>query len=186
MTDTPLIDSEKVLEFWFAETTQPFWFQATPAFDQALRDRFLSTYQAAANGALTDWQQTPRGALALVIMLDQFPLNMFRGQVESFATESAAREVADLALARGFDRNMTSQEKMFMYLPFMHSETLIDQDWSVRLFEELGLEKSTNFALHHRALIARFGRFPHRNSILGRPSTSEEIAYLASTEAFHG
>ena len=179
-------DPTEVLAFWFAETVRPLWFAATPAFDEALRTRFLATYRAAAASQLADWEATPEGALALVIALDQFPLNLFRGQAESFATEAAARAVADRAIARSFDQAMPPIQRQFLYLPFMHSETLDDQERSVRLYQQPGLEDSLRFARHHRDLIARFGRFPHRNAILGRISTADEIAYLASPEAFHG
>ena len=178
--------SNDVLAFWFAESSKPLWFDSTPDFDRTLDERFLATYRAAAAGELADWEDTPSGALALAIALDQFPLNMFRGQPESFATEAAARAVADRAIARGFDRELNPTQKMFLYLPFMHGETLADQDRSVQLFEQAGLEDSLRFARHHRDLIRRFGRFPHRNAILGRDSTPAEIAYLASPEAFHG
>lgn len=183
---TSLASPEAILAFWFAEPAPTLWFNSTPEFDQMLRDRFLATYQAAADGRLADWERTPSGALALTIVLDQFPLNMFRGQPESFATEAAACAVADRAIARGFDHRMQPVERLFLYLPFMHCETLADQDRSVALFEPLGLEDSLYFARHHRDLIRRFGRFPHRNAILGRESTSEEVAYLNSPEAFHG
>ncbi len=182
VTTTPL----EVLTFWFTEPTPLLWFNSNPKFDQTLRERFFSTYEAAAANQLADWEQTPSGAVALVIVLDQFPLNMFRGQAQSFATEAAARAVADRAIARGFDSELKPQERLFLYLPFMHSESLTDQNRSVRLFEELVLEDSIRFAHHHHDLIKRFGRFPHRNAILGRNSTSEELAYLASPEAFHG
>jgi uncharacterized protein (DUF924 family) len=124
--------------------------------------------------------------LALVIVLDQFPLNMFRGQRESFATEAAAREAAVQAIAWGFDQSLTDEQKAFLYLPFMHSEDLADQDRAVALYEGAGLENSLKWARHHRELIRRFGRFPHRNAILGRPSTPEELAYLGSAGAFKG
>jgi uncharacterized protein (DUF924 family) len=176
----------EVLALWFAEATQPLWFASTPAFDEALRARFLATYRAAAAGQLTAWEATAEGALALVIVLDQFPLNLFRGRAESFATEAAARAVADRAIARGFDQAVPPIQRQFLYLPFMHSETLADQERSVRLYQQPGLEDSLRFARHHRDLIARFGRFPHRNAPLGRASTAEEIAYLASPKAFHG
>lgn len=176
----------EVLDFWFAPSVQPLWFAATPEFDTALRARFLATHQAAAAGELSDWETTAAGALALVIVLDQFPLNMFRGQPESFATEAAAREVADRAIARGFDRGLSPEQRQFLYLPFMHGEALADQARSVELYQEPGLEEGLRFARHHRDLIQRFGRFPHRNAILGRSSTPEELAYLASPEAFHG
>ena len=176
----------EVLTFWFAPDVQPLWFASTPDFDEQLRARFLATYRAAAAGQLTDWDATAEGALALVIVLDQFPPNLFRGQPESFATEVAARAVADRAIARGFDQALPPKQRQFLYLPFMHSEVLADQERSVRLYQQPGLEDSLRFARHHRDLIARFGRFPHRNAILGRPSTAEERAYLASPEAFHG
>lgn len=180
--DTPL----GVLEFWFSDRVRPLWFNATPAFDRELVERFLPTYQAAAAGALGEWENTPDGALALVIALDQYPLNMFRGQPQSFATEAAARGVARRALVKGFDRVLADERKAFVYLPFMHSEDLRDQDLSVDLYEKAGLADSLKWAKHHRELIRRFGRFPHRNAILGRTSTPEEIAYLESEEAFHG
>lgn len=175
-----------VVAFWFAPDVRPLWFAATPAFDDALRARFLTTYRAAAAGQLADWETTVKGALALVIVLDQFPLNLFRGQPESFATEAAARDVADRAIARGFDRAVPPIQRQFLYLPFMHSEALADQDRAVRLYQQPGLEEGLRFACHHRDLIVRFGRFPHRNAILGRTSTPEERAYLASPGAFHG
>ena len=175
-----------VAAFWFAPDVRPLWFAATPAFDAALRARFPSTYQAAAADRLTDWETTAEGALALVIVLDQFPLNRFRGQPESFATEAAARAVADRAIARSFDQALPPEQRQFLYLPFMHGEALADQERSVRLYQQPGLEEALRFARHHRDLMVRFSRFPHRNAILGRLSTPEERAYLASPEAFHG
>ena len=176
----------EVLELWFAEEVKPLWFASTPEFDEALRTRFLATYRAAMDGQLEAWEETPQGALALTIVLDQFPLNLFRAKPESFATEAAARAVADRAIARGFDREMSPEQRAFLYLPFMHSETLADQERSVQLFQQAGRKESLHFAHHHHDLIRRFGRFPHRNAILGRESTPEEIAYLASPEAFLG
>lgn len=187
MTDSKSISSsEDIIAFWFAEPNQSLWFNSTPEFDQHLRERFLTTYRAAADGQLLAWEQSSVGALALTIVLDQFPLNMFRGQPESFATEAAARTVADRAMVRGFDQELAPTQRLFLYLPFMHSEKLADQTRSVQLFESLGLEDSARFARHHHNLIVQFGRFPHRNAILGRESTPEELAYLASSEAFHG
>jgi uncharacterized protein (DUF924 family) len=187
MTSTPTVAlPSEVVKFWFSDTVRPLWFAATAEFDQALRQHFLATYQAAAVGERTDWEITPEGALALVIVLDQFPLNMFRGRPEAFATEMAAREVADRAIARGLDQALPPEQQTFLFMPFMHSETLADQERSVRLFQQPGLEQALGFARHHHGLIRRFGRFPHRNVILGRTHTAEEVAYLASPEAFHG
>lgn len=183
----PVAVVAEVLEFWFAEAVKLLWFAATPEFDEALRQRFLATCRAATTGQLEDWERMPLGALALVIVLDQFPLNLFRGQPESFVTEAAARAVANRAIACGFDREMSPEQRLFLYLPFMHGEALADQERSVRLFQQAtGLEESLDFARHHRDLIRRFGRFPHRNAILGRESSPGEIAYLASPEAFLG
>jgi len=182
---TPAHPTE-VVTFWFAKTVQPLWFASTPDFDEILRTRFLETYRAAAAGQLPDWEATAEGALALVIVLDQFPLNLFRSLPESFATEAIAREVADRAIGRGFDQALSPIQRQFLYLPFMHSEALADQERSVRLYQPPGMEENLRFARHHHNLIQRFGRFPHRNAILGRASTADELAYLASPEAFHG
>lgn len=181
-----IIHPAEVLTFWFAPGVQPLWFAATLDFDEQLRARLLETYRAAAAGQLTDWEATPEGALALVIVLDQFPLNLFRGQPESFATEAAARAVADRAIGQGFDQALPPIQRQFLYLPFMHSEALADQECSVWLYQQPGLEENLRFARHHHDLIQRFGRFPHRNAILGRASTADKLAYLTSPEAFHG
>lgn len=177
---------EDVLEFWFSDEVKPLWFRSTPAFDDALRERFLATWQAAAAGELDHWADSPEGALALVVVLDQFPLNMFRGKPEGFSTEALSREVAKAAIDKGWDQQLEGALLAFLYMPLMHSEDLADQDRSVALFEAAGLADNLRFAKHHRELIRRFGRFPHRNAILGRPSSEEELAYLASKDAFHG
>lgn len=175
-----------VLEFWFSATTRPRWFNSTKAFDEEMTTRFLATWTAAKAGELGDWCDTPEGALAMVIVLDQFPLNMFRDQPESFSTEAASRDVAAAAIDRGLDAGMTDEQKAFLYMPFMHSESLADQDRSVELFEAAGLSDSLKWARHHREIVRRFGRFPHRNAVLGRESTPDELAYLNSDEAFLG
>ena len=175
-----------VLDLWFSERVRPLWFNATPAFDQELRERFEPTWQQARDGELIHWSYAPSGALALTIVLDQLPLNMFRGQPVCFSTEAQAREVARQAIALGWDQGLSDEQKAFLYLPFMHSEALADQERSVALFEAAGLEHNLRWARHHRDLIRRFGRFPHRNAILGRASSAEETVYLQSDEAFHG
>jgi uncharacterized protein (DUF924 family) len=176
----------EVLEFWFAEDVRPLWFRSTPAFDARLRERFLPVWEAAAAGRLRDWSETPAGALALVIVLDQFPLNMFRGTARAFATEAMSREVADHAILQAWDRGMDDTRRGFLYLPFMHSESLADQDRSVELYRDAALADSLRWAEHHREIIRRFGRFPHRNGPLGRVSTPAETAWLQSEEAFRG
>ena len=178
--------AEEIVRFWFSEKVKPLWFNSTVEFDNELRIRFLDVVNAALNDELVDWLQSPSGCLALVIVLDQFPLNIFRGKTESFCGESKSRQVAHHAIEQGFDHNLSNEQKAFLYMPFMHSENLDDQDLSVKLFEKAGLKENLRFAIHHRDIVRRFGRFPHRNKILDRVSSEEELAYLASDEAFHG
>lgn len=177
---------QTILEFWFSDAVRKRWFDSSPEFDGQLKQRFLAVWEAAARGDLSDWEATAEGALALVIVLDQFPLNMFRGRPESFATEAASRAVAERAIARGLDRQLDKSAQGFLYIPFMHSESLSDQDRSVALYEAAGLDDNLKWARHHREIVRRFGRFPHRNAVLGRASTPQEQAYLDAPEAFHG
>jgi uncharacterized protein (DUF924 family) len=186
MYESNLPSPDDVLEFWFSETVKPKWFQSTPEFDHQLTERFAPLWKAARSGELKAWSESPLPALALVIVLDQFPLNMFRGKPESFSTEADSREVARQAIANGFHHRLSKEQKAFLYLPFMHSEALADQDYSVQLFEDAGLDDSAKWARHHRDIVRKFGRFPHRNAILGRSSSPEEREYLDSDEAFHG
>jgi uncharacterized protein (DUF924 family) len=175
-----------IVSFWFSEPVKKLWFNATPEFDAELEQKYLSLVECAERGELNDWAEDAYGALALVIILDQLPLNIFRGQARSFATEAKAREFAQRAIDNGLDQTLSGEQKAFLYLPFMHSENLADQDKSVELFEQAGLTENVRYAKHHRDLIRRFGRFPHRNRVLGRESTAEEIDYLNSKEAFLG
>jgi len=175
-----------ILTLWFSERVKPLWYNSTPEFDQELRENYMDAYQAALNGGLSAWEETPQGALALVICLDQFPLNMFRNQAESFAGEAPSREVAARAIEKGFDQSLEGAQRAFLYLPYMHSENMTDQDRVMELFSKAGLKDNLKWASHHRNIVQRFGRFPHRNVILGRQSTPEEIAYLQSDEAFTG
>ncbi len=179
-------DINSLLDFWFSARISKHWFASTPALDDEIRTRYATLWRHAAADELADWAETPDGVLALVIVLDQLPLNMFRGKPESFATEQQAVAVARQAIARGDDQHVPRERVMFMYLPFMHSENPADQDLSVSLFQRAGLITNLRFAEHHRGIVRRFGRFPHRNAILGRASTPEELAYLASSEAFRG
>ncbi|MCU7931699.1 MAG: DUF924 domain-containing protein [Candidatus Thiodiazotropha sp. (ex Codakia rugifera)] len=176
----------QIIEFWFSKRVAPLRFNSTPAFDQEVSDNYLPLWQNAENGQLDHWLETKEGCLALVIVLDQFPLHMFRNQAESFSTEQQSRDVAEHAIACGFDAQLPLDQKAFLYLPFMHSESLSDQERSVSLFESAGLNDNLKWAKHHRDLIQRFGRFPHRNTLLGRESSTEELTYLSSKEAFIG
>ncbi len=182
----PAITPGDILAFWYSEPMASRWFSATPELDAEIRAKYERVWLAAQEGRLDEWKNSPQGCLALVIVLDQLPLNMFRGDARSFSTEQQAVEVCKLAIARGYDREIAPERLGFLYMPLMHSESLLDQDLSVRLFEQAGLEGNLRFARHHRELIRRFGRFPHRNVILGRDSSREELDYLGSKEAFLG
>jgi len=165
---------------------QKRWFSSTPELDAEIRNRYEPLWASAANGELDEWRNSPEGCLALIIVLDQFPLNMFRGEARSFKTEHKAIEAAKYALAKGYHKAIPAEKLAFLYMPLMHSENLEDQALSVKLFEEARLENNLRFAEHHREIIRKFGRFPHRNAILGRKSMAEEIEYLNSKEAFLG
>ena len=167
----------EIVSFW-REAGHDKWFTQDDDFDQAIQSRFLPTHEAAANGALAGWQDSAEGALALVLLFDQFPRNMFRGTGRAFATDALARAVADRALARGFDQATDPALRQFFYLPFMHSEALVDNDRSMRLYEALGNAEQLRYATEHRDVIQKFGRFPHRNRALGRETTAAEQAFL--------
>jgi uncharacterized protein (DUF924 family) len=167
----------EVLAFWRAAGSAK-WFTKDAAFDAEIAARFLGTYEAAAAGLLTAWEATPDDALALVIVLDQFPRNMFRASARAFATDPLARAVADRALARGFDQRIPESERQFFYLPFEHSENLADQERAIALFGSTGDEDLLKWAKLHADIIRRFGRFPHRNAVLGRTTTPEEQTFL--------
>jgi uncharacterized protein (DUF924 family) len=165
--------SEAVLGFWFDELGESRWFARDEALDAAIRNRFLAVYEQVQAMGPGDFA-TPRQALAALIVLDQFPRNMFRGTRRAFASDALARDVARSAINAGFDTALTPAQRLFLYLPFEHSEDVDDQALAVRLIELLGNESWTLYARAHQALIERFGRFPHRNAILGRVSTPEE------------
>jgi uncharacterized protein (DUF924 family) len=163
--------------FWRAAGPSK-WFSKDADFDREIAARFQATHEAAAAGHLSDWEATPDGALALLILLDQFPRNMFRGSARAFATDPLARAVADRAIARGFDTRVADAERVFFYLPFEHSENLADQERSLALWRQSGSGEIDKYAQIHADIIRRFGRFPHRNAVLGRATTPEERAFL--------
>jgi uncharacterized protein (DUF924 family) len=172
----PSAEAMAVVDFW-REAGPSRWFAKDPAFDRTFRDRFLSLHEAATRGELVDWLVTPEGALALVLLLDQFPRNAFRDTSRMYASDAQARTMADAAIAVGHDRKMDAGLQVFFYLPFGHSEDIADQERSVTLARRLG-EPTLSHAEHHRDIIRRFGRFPHRNPILGRPMRPEEQRFL--------
>lgn len=170
---------EGVLEFWFEETGPGSWWASDREFDELIRSRFLPTLQRAASGELFAWRQSPRGRLAEVIVLDQFSRNVYRGTSQAFAQDPMALALAQEAVAAGADRGMTPIERTFLYLPYMHSESAEIHAVAERLYRANGLQDNYEFELRHKAIIDRFGRYPHRNEILGRASTAEEREFLS-------
>jgi uncharacterized protein (DUF924 family) len=172
---------QDVIGFWIQAGPEK-WFAKSDAFDHAIRLRFEPTHFAAARGEYDAWASTPEGALALLLLLDQFPRNLFRNSGHAFATDPLARKVARDALAAGFDKQLEPKLRRFLYLPLQHSEAMADQDQALAHFnalaEEQGDPETAKWAKHHHAVIARFGRFPHRNRQLGRKTTAEEQAFL--------
>ena len=173
-----------ILDFWYSDAISKHWFASTTELDAEIKQKFETLWQDAASHKLDSWQIQADGCLALCIVLDQFPLNMFRGEAQSIATEQQAVEVAKTAIKFGFDQEIADDRVAFLYMPLMHSENMDHQDLSVACFEKRQLEHNSRFARHHRDIIRRFGRFPHRNQILGRESSQDEIDYLNSEEAF--
>ena len=171
------MDPQDVLRFWFGDEDEPReeWFRKDEDFDREVRERFEGLHEQAASGALDHWRESAEGSLALVIALDQFPRNMFRGDPRSYATDEKARETARYALDRAFDRELPLVRRTFLSMPFMHSEDLEDQRRSVELFE--GMDPG-GYAVRHKEIVERFGRFPHRNAVLGRTTTPEEAEFL--------
>jgi uncharacterized protein (DUF924 family) len=167
---------ETVVNFW-SPLGPAIWFGKDPAFDRRFREAFEAEHEAAARGELMPWLASPTGALALVILLDQYPRNAFRGTPHMYENDALARQVADAALDLGHDAAVDPALKLFFYLPFSHSETLADQERAVDLFAELP-DPSPAHSRRHRDIIAQFGHFPHRNSVLGRPTTEEEVSWL--------
>lgn len=173
-------DLQALLDFWFDDATKPYWFAATEAFDHQLAELFGALYQRAAAGELSAWEGDAPGSLGLVLLLDQLPRNLFRDSARAYATDPEARRITKQAVARGDDQALTQEaERLFLYMPLEHSEDLADQERSVELIAALTGEPTwADYARAHRDVIARFGRFPHRNAVLGRESTAEERRFL--------
>jgi uncharacterized protein (DUF924 family) len=168
---------EDVLAFWRSAGPDK-WFAKDEAFDEAIRARFLTTHEAAAAGELSHWEATPEGVYALLILLDQFPRNLFRGSPRAFATDAMALAIAERAVAAGFDAAFTPPERRFIYMPFMHAEDLAAQERCIALCAASDDAEGVKYAVQHRDIIRDFGRFPHRNPVLERKTTPEEQAFL--------
>lgn len=176
--------SAAVLDFWFGELTPEDWFTGKAETDAAIGKRFAPLYERLKDDPPDEALDEPRAALAAVLVFDQFPRNIHRRKAAAFATDELALRYAGNAIDRGFDASMNEAERQFLYMPFMHSEVLADQERCVMLFRSLGREESLKYAVEHRDIIARFGRFPHRNKVLDRESTSAERAFLQDHGGF--
>jgi uncharacterized protein (DUF924 family) len=183
-----MTDPRAVVEFWFADRARTLWFERDRDFDADIRQRFADAVHAAQLGGLEDWRATPQGTLALVLLLDQMARNIHRGEAKAFLGDPRALAISRETIARGQDRGFGFQERRFLYLPFAHSEAIADQDRAIELFTDLmngceaafrrEAEKQLDYAHRHRAIILRFGRYPHRNAALGRETTAAEAEFL--------
>ncbi|WP_413290441.1 DUF924 family protein [Bdellovibrio sp. HCB337] len=171
-------NAQDVLRFWFEEIPRKQWFMKDPAFDELVRKNFLETHLQVSRGETFTWRKLAEGRLAEIIVLDQFSRNMFRDTPMSFQFDSLALVLAQEAVSSGADQALMLDQRAFIYMPYMHSESLKIHDEAVRLFSQSGLENSLNFEIQHKKIIERFGRYPHRNAVLGRISTPEEIEFL--------
>ena len=181
MTDAPLPGPDEVLRFWFEETAPAQWWRRSDAFDAEIARRFGGLHaRAVADGGLPAWRGSPRGRLAEVIVLDQFSRNLHRDDARAFAADDLALSLAREAVAQGADQALAARERPFLSLPFMHSESLAVHDEAAALWAQPGLEGNLDAERRHRAILERFGRYPHRNAALGRASTAEEVAFLAT------
>lgn len=178
-----MLTPDTVLNFWFDETAPQQWWSQLDIFDQLIKSRFSKLHCAAASCELYKWRQTAPGALAEIIILDQFSRNIYRNAPNAFACDSIALALAQTAVASGLDQELPLMQRSFLYMPYMHSESPLIHDIAVALFSQQGLEQNLDFELRHKAIIDRFGRYPHRNSILGRVSTPEELDFLKTPES---
>ena len=171
--------AEEVMGFWFQVLTPKQWFAKDDDLDRRIRQDFGMTLEAAAAGELWQWRRSARGRLAEIIVLDQFSRNVHRGSAQAFACDGQALVLAQEAVAQQADRKLDVHGRSFLYMPYMHSESLVVHDEALRLFDQPGLEDNLRYEHLHREILARFGRYPHRNEVLGRASTAEELAFLS-------
>ena len=175
----PVMQPTDILHFWFEELTDKQHFIKDPVLDATMRMRFGRTLEAAARCELFAWRTTPQGQLAEILVLDQFSRNILRHTPRAFAHDALALALAQALVASGQDQGLAPHQRAFAYMPYMHSESLLIHEQAVALFSQAGLEDNLNFALRHKAIIERFGRYPHRNQTLGRPSSALEITFLS-------
>lgn len=180
------VTADKVLDFWFIETDRQNWFERSDAFDKIIRDRFAEAVETARAGGFADWHDTARGCLAVIILIDQLSRNLYRDSPLAWSADDVGLSCTRQAIARAYDADLGIDGRKFLYMPLMHSEVLADQEQCVELFRALSTKEddvSLDFAIRHRDIIARFGRFPHRNETLGRESTPEEVEFLKEPDS---
>jgi len=173
------MNAEDILQFWFEEIDQSQWFMANTEFDQVIQQRFTDIHQQAECGELFTWRDTAKGRLAEIIILDQFSRNMFRNTPQAFAADSLALVLAQEAISVGAGKDLSAIERSFLYMPFMHSESLVIHNVAVGLYQENGVPANLDFEIKHKVIIEQFGRYPHRNKILNRESTKAEVDFLS-------
>jgi uncharacterized protein (DUF924 family) len=172
-----------IINFWFNEIDSALWWQKNTAFDEQIRTRFGIAHAQATRGELAHWRTDAQSRLAEIIVLDQFSRNLYRNNSQAFANDLAALILAQECITLGLDQHLNAVQKSFLYLPFMHSESLLIHEQAVQLYSMAGLEFNLNFELKHKVIIERFGRYPHRNGVLGRVSTAEELLFLQQADS---
>ena len=170
---------QEVLDFWFTEIEPELWFKKDSIFDNEIVSRFGKLHRQAVQGELSSWRYSAKSALAEIILLDQFSRNIYRDQPESFAADPMALALSQVAISSGFDKELMPTERSFLYMPFMHSESAVIHEEAIKLYRDLGIANNLEFELKHKKIVDRFGRYPHRNAILGRQSSAEELEFLA-------
>lgn len=178
------VTPQDILDFWFSEATEAHWFVRSDDLDKEIIRRFSTIYEQAVDGALSSWKADARSALALTLIFDQFPRNMFRGSPKAFASDPLACALSKYALEHDYDKAVDEKARQFFYLPLMHSENVEDQEHCVKLYKALGNDFALGFAKEHRDIVRDFGRFPHRNAVLGRENTAEETEFLKTHKGF--
>lgn len=169
---------QDILDFWFNPETQPLWFVKSDDFDGLINQKFRDTHQQAAQAELWSWRKTAEGRLAEIIVLDQFSRNLFRDQAQAFAQDALALTLAQEAISLDLDKQLSPEQRAFLYMPFMHSESKFIHEFALKLFQRLGNPMNLDYEKMHKAIIDRFRRYPHRNQILARTSTAEELEFL--------
>lgn len=172
------MQAQDIIDFWFKQTTPDQWFGKSDAFDLLIQQRFASVHQQATAGELFAWRHSAEGRLAEIIVLDQFSRNLYRDNAQAFAQDGMALVLAQEAVALGLDQDLEQNQKAFLYMPYMHSESALIHEQALHLFTQLGNENNLKFEIMHKAIIDQFGRYPHRNALLGRTSSADEIAFL--------